>query len=119
MAPRLAAHLLGLCNVVAGALVACAPVILMPGLDGLGSAGTRLLGSSLGIVLAAVGIGAWLMPADARRIYLWIFGVAVKGVAAAVWGAAAMTTGVTMLAAGAALDLAVALVIASMLRSAR
>ena len=119
MAPRLAAHLLGLCNVVAGALVACAPGILMPGLDGLGSAGARLLGISLGVVLAAVGIGAWLMPADARRMYLWIFGVAVKIVAAAVWGATAMTTGVTVLAAGAAFDLAVALAIASMLRTAR
>src|SRR6188474_52079 len=105
MAPRLAAHLLGLCNVVAGALVACAPAILMPGLDGLGSAGTRLLGSSLGLVLAAVGIGAWLMPADARRSYLWIFGVAVKVVAAAVWGTTAISTGVTMLAVGAAFDL--------------
>ena len=79
MAPRLAAHLLGLCNVVAGALVACAPAILMPGLDGLGSPGARLLGVSLGVVLAAVGIGAWLMPADARRMYLWIFGVGRQG----------------------------------------
>ena len=119
MAPRLAAHLLGLCNVVAGALVAYAPVILIPGLEGLGSPGARLLGVSLGIVLAAVGIGAWLMPADARRMYLWIFGVAVKVVAAAVWGTTAISTGVTMLAVGAAFDLAVALVIASMLRSAR
>ncbi|AMY12203.1 hypothetical protein LuPra_05476 [Luteitalea pratensis] len=119
MAPRLATHLLGLCNVVAGALVACAPVILMPGLNGLDSPGARLLGVSLGVVLVSVGIGAWLIPADGRRVYLWIFGVAVKVVASAVWGAAALTTGVAMLAAGAALDLAVALAIAGMLSNTR
>ena len=84
----------------------CARASSCPGSEGLGSPGTRLLGVSLGIVLAAVGIGAWLMPPMARRVYLWIFGVAVKVVAAAVWGATAVTTGATMLAAGAALDLA-------------
>ena len=119
MAPRLAAHLLGLCNVVAGALVACAPMFLMPGLEGSTSPGSRLLGMSLGVVLAAVGVGAWLMPADARRVYLWIFGVAVKVVAAAIWGAAAMTTGVALLAVAAVLDLAVALAIAGMLTTTR
>ena len=119
MAPRLATHLLGLCNLVAGALVACAPVYLIPGLDGLDSPGARLLGVSLGVVLAAVGIGAWLMPGDGRRAYLWIFGVAVKVAGAAVWGTAAMMTGVTMLAAGAAFDLAVAVAIAGLLRATR
>ena len=119
MAPRLAAHLLGLCNLVAGALVAFGPVILMAGLDGLGSPGTRLLGMSLGVLLAAVGIGAWLMPADARRVYLWIFGVGVKTVGAAVWCVTAMTTGVAMLAAGAVLDLVVALAIAGLLKTTR
>lgn len=119
MAPRLATHLLGLCNLVAGALVACAPMLLMPGLQGLDSAGARLLGVSLGVVLAAVGIGAWLMPAEGRRVYLWIFGVAVKVVGAAVWGLAATMTGVASPATGAVFDLAVALVIVGALRSTR
>jgi hypothetical protein len=117
MAPRLAAHLLGLCNLVAGALVASAPVILMPGLDGLDLPGARLLGVSLGIMLSAVGIAAWLIPADARRTYLWIFGVAVKVAGAVVWATVAAQTGVTMLAAGAGFDLAVALAIAGSLRT--
>ena len=119
MAPRLAAHLLGLCNVVAGALVALAPVLLMPGLDGLGSPAARLLGASLGVVLAAVGIGAWLVHAEARRGYLWIFGVGVKVVAAIIWAGAAMTTGVLVLAAGAVFDLAIAIAIAGLLTTAR
>ena len=119
MAPRLAVHLLGLCNIVAGALVACAPVLLMPGLQGLTSPAARLLGMSLGIVLAAVGIGAWLMPATANRTYLWIFGVLVKVIAAGAWGATAMTTGATMLAAGALIDIAAAIAIAGLLRTAR
>jgi hypothetical protein len=119
MAPRLATHLLGLCNLVAGALVACTPALLMPGLQGLDSPGSRVLGVSLGVVLAAVGVGAWLMPSDGRRAYLWIFGVAVKVAGAAVWGLAAMTTGVTTLAMGAAFDLVVAAAIAVLLRTMR
>ena len=119
MAPRLAAHLLGLCNVVAGALVACAPELLMPGLDGLGSPAARLLGASLGVVLAAVGVGAWVVPAEARSSYLWIFGVGVKVVAAAVWAGAAMTTGVAMLGAGSVFDLAVAIAVAGLLTRVR
>ena len=119
MAPRLAAHLLGLCNVVAGALVACAPALLLRGLDGLDSPGARLFGVSLGVVLAAVGVGAWVMPADGRRTYLWIFGVAVKIAGAASWGIAAKLTGATTLAMGAVFDVAVATAIVVLLMTRR
>lgn len=115
MTPRHAVLLLGLCNLVAGALVAWAPGLLMPGADGLGSTGARVLGGSLGIVLAGSGIGAGLMPAPAIRPYLWVFGVGVKVVAAAVWGTIAAQSGIAMLWAGAALDLAVATAIAAIL----
>jgi hypothetical protein len=117
MAPRLASHLLGLCNLVAGALVASAPVLLMPGVQGIDSPGSRLLGASLGVLLVAAGVGAWLMPAEGRRAYLWLFGVAVKLVGAAVWGVAAIVTGAAMLAIGAVFDLAVASTIAVLLRT--
>jgi len=119
MAPRLATHLLGLCNLVAGALVACAPALLLRGLDGLDSPGSRLLAVSLGVVLAAVGIGAWLIPAEGRRTYLWIFGVAVKIAGAALWVIAAAMTGATALAMGAVFDVAVATAVAVLLRAAR
>ena len=119
MAPRLATHLLGLCNLVAGALVACAPALFLAGLDGLDRSGARLLGVSLGVVLAAVGLGAWLIPPDARRAYLWMFGVAVKIAGAAVWGTAAVLTGVPMLAMGAMFDLAIAIAVAGLLAKAR
>ena len=119
MSPRLAAHLLGLCNVVAGALVVWAPAMLMPGVGGLGSPAAGLLGASLGVLLTAVGIGAWIVPVEARRTYLWMFGVGVKVVAAIIWAAAAMTTGVMMLAAGAVVDLAIASAITGLLTTSR
>jgi len=118
MAPRPAVYLLGLCNLVAGALVAFAPGALMPGVEGLGSPSTRLLGVSLGILLVAVGAGAVIMPPVARRAYLWLFGVGVKVVAAAMWGAIAVTSGATTLAAAAAGDLLVAMAIVGLLRTA-
>jgi hypothetical protein len=112
MPPRWAIHTLGLCNVVAGALVALVPSVFMPGADGIDTISSRLLGASLGVVLVAVGAGAWLLPSTAVGVYLWLFGVGVKVVAAALWGWAARQSGVGMLWVGAALDLAVALAIA-------
>jgi hypothetical protein len=119
MAPQPAVFLLGLCNLVAGALFVFAPGVLMSSVDGRGSASTRLLGLSLGLLLVAVGGGAALMPPAARRTYLWLFGVAVKVMAAAVWGAIAIASGTTTLAAAAAGDLLVALTIACLLRASR
>jgi hypothetical protein len=119
MAPQPAVYLLGLCNLVAGALVVFAPGALMPGVDGLGSPSTRLFGLSLGILLLAVGGGAAVMPPVARRAYLWLFGVGVKVMAAAVWGAMAIASGALTLAAAAAGDLVIAVAIAAMLRSRR
>lgn len=117
MRPRHAVHVLGLCNLVAGALVAGAPHLVMPGADGLGSLGARLLGTSLGVTLAAIAAGAWLMPPTAVSRYLWLFGVWVKVAGALLWGAAAVSAGSTLLASGAAADLVVAGLIAIGLRS--
>ena len=100
MTPRHAVLLLGLCNLVAGALVAWVPALLMPGADGLGSTSARVLGSSLGIVLAGSGIGAGLMPEPAVRSYLWVFGVVVKVAGAAAWGTIAAQSGIAMLWGG-------------------
>lgn len=113
MPPRWAVHTLGLCNVIAGALVVLAPSLLMPGLDGNDTTTARLLSASLGMLVAAVGAGAWLMPAAAVRAYLWLFGVGVKLLTSVLWGCFASHSGVGMLWAGAMSDLAVALVIAS------
>jgi hypothetical protein len=112
MSPERALSFLGLCNVVAGALVALAPALLMPGADGLGSTAARLLGGSLGIVLAGSGIGAFRMPGPAVRPYLWVFGIGVKLAAAAAWSAMAGHSGILMLWGGAALDLGIAVVCA-------
>ena len=68
---------------------------------------------------AAVGLGAWLIPEGGLRAYLWIFGVAVKVAGAVVWGTAAVLTGVTMLAAGAVVDLTIAIAIAGLLQTTR
>jgi hypothetical protein len=115
MSPRFAVHILGLCNLVAGALVAWAPSALMPGLGGLDTSGARLLGASLGVMLAGAGAGAWVMPPAAVPPYLWLFGVGVKLVGAVLWGWKAQQSGVAMLWAGAALDVFVALVISGIL----
>jgi hypothetical protein len=115
MTPRHAVLLLGLCNLVAGALVAWAPALLMPGADGLGSTATRLCAGSLGIMLAGAGIGGLLMPDPAVRTYLWVFGVSVKVAATLAWATIAVQSGIAMLWAGAALDLAVAMAIAATL----
>ncbi|BCS35207.1 hypothetical protein TBR22_A44340 [Luteitalea sp. TBR-22] len=117
MPPRLLVHVLGLCNVVAGALVAFGPGLLMPGADGLGTTAARVFGGSLGAFLAGSAVGAWLMPSGARRPYLWVFGVGVKVVAAALWGTLAVSSGITQLWSGAVVDLAVAaLVTTSLMR---
>jgi hypothetical protein len=115
MTPRHAVLLLGLCNLVAGALVAWAPALLMPGADGLGSTAARVFAGSLGIMLAGAGIGGFLMPDPAVRAYLWVFGVCVKVAATLAWATVAMQSGIAMLWAGAALDRAVALLIAAIL----
>jgi hypothetical protein len=112
MSQRWLVHLLGLCSVAAGALLASVPALVLP-LDGLHSPAGLLLTRSLAVVVAAVGIGAWSMPPEAVRAYLWVFGVGVKGVGGLLWGATAMSTGLAMLAVGAVLDLVVALAIAS------
>ena len=118
MSPRTIAHLLGLCNLVAGALLVFGRQLVMPGLTGAATPAAQLLAASLGVVLAAIAIGAWLLPATALRPYLWVFGVAVKGVAALLWGMAALTTGAGSLWTGACFDAALALVIALALRRA-
>ena len=115
MTPRHAVLVLGLCNLVAGALVAWAPALLMPGADGLGSTAARVFAGSLGIMLVGTGIGGFLMPEAAVRSYLWLFGVSVKVAATLAWGTIASQSGITMLWAGAALDLAVAMLIAAIL----
>ncbi len=119
MSPRLALYVLGLGNLVAGALVALAPAVVLSAADGRHSTSARLLGGSLAVMLVAVGSAGWLLPPEARRAYLWIFGVAVKAAAALLWGATALATGLIMLAAGAVADLAVALAIAGILRASR
>ena len=115
MAPRPLVHVLGLCNVVAGALLVVAPGAIAP-LDGASSPAARLLGLSAAVLLWAVAVGGWQLPRTASRPYLWIFGVVVKAIAAAMWGAAAVLAGVPMLWLGAVADLAVAAVIISGLR---
>lgn len=118
MAPRTAVHLLGLCNLVAGALLLVAPALVLP-LDGVGSPAGIILTRGLGIVLVAVGVTGWVIPNDAVRPFLWIFGVGVKGLGGALWGATAWMTGVGAIGAGAAVDAALAAVIAWSLRSGR
>lgn len=88
----------------------------MPGAAGLGSTSANLLGASLGVMLGAIGLGAWLVDDASVRGYLWLFGVGVKVTAAALWGLAALRSGSNMLWSGAALDLAVASLIAASLR---
>lgn len=120
MTPRLVASILGLCNVVAGALVTFALPQLMPGADGLGSTAARVLGGSLAAFLVGSGLGAWLMPAEGRRPYLWVFGVAIKIAAGVLWGSSAVSSGIPQLWIGAAVDLAVAAVVfVGLVRSAR
>ena len=110
MAPRPLVHLLGLCNEVAGALLAFGPALVVP-VDGVRTPAGRLLGASGGVLLTAIAVAAWRMPQDAVREYLWIFGVGVKLVAATVWGAAAVATGTPLLWLGALVDVTVAAVI--------
>jgi hypothetical protein len=113
MRPRVLAHLLGLCNLVAGALLSWRPELLLAGVDGVHTAAARLLGASAAVFLVGVAAGAWWLPAAARRPYLWIFGVTVKAVAALVWATAAIATGASSAWTGAAFDGALALVIAA------
>lgn len=112
MAPRSLARFLGLCNVVAGALLLSAPTVVLGDLDGARTSSARLLGASVGVLLVAIGAGALRTPPESLRTYLWTFGVAVKIVAALIWSLTALQTGVAGLWAGAAADAAIALVIA-------
>ena len=113
MAPRPLVHLVGLCNVVAGALLMSAPSLLLGTLDGSQTSSARLLGGGAGVLLTAIGVGALRMPAEALRSYLWIFGVAVKLMAALLWSLTALQTGAGGLWLGATTDAALALIIAS------
>jgi hypothetical protein len=112
MAPRSLALGLGLCNVVAGALLVSAPSLLLGTLEGSQTSSARLLGGCAGVLLTAIGVGALRMPTEALRSYLWIFGVGVKGVAALLWAVTALQTGAAGLWFGAAADGALALAIA-------
>ena len=111
MAPRPLVHVLGLCNVVAGALLAFGPSLVAP-LDGVHAPAARLFAASGGLLLVTIAIGAWRMPPAGLRSYLWLFGVGVKVAAALVWGAAASLAAVPTLWSGALLDLGVAAIIA-------
>ena len=115
MAPRFLVHLLGLCNVVAGALLFFSPARLVP-LPGANTDAATLLARSQGVVLAAIGVGAWLTPRAATRGYLWIFGVAVKALGAALWTWAAIASAAPGLWTGASLDALVAMVVTIGLR---
>ena len=119
MPPHAALHLLGLSNLVAGALVALAPPLVLASADGVHSTSARLFGGSLAIMLVAAGSAGWFVPPAARRPHLWIFGVAVKLAAALLWGWTAVATGLSTLAAGAAADLVDAVTIAGILRASR
>ena len=112
MAPRSLALVLGLCNVVAGALLVSAPSLVLGTLEGSHTPSARLLGGCIGVLLAAIGVGALGTPPEAIRSYLWIFGVAVKVVAALLWSLTALQTGAGGLLFGAAADGALALAIA-------
>ena len=116
MRPRQAVHLLGLCNLVAGALLALAPSLLLP-IEGVHSAAASILARALAVVLAAVGLAGWVLPESALRAYLWVFGVGVKGLGAVLWGLTAWTSGVTAIGGGAAFDAALAMLIAWSLMS--
>lgn len=119
MAPRMLVHVLGLCNVVAGALLAFAPALIAP-VEGVHSPAATLALRSAASLLLAVAVGAWAMPPNAARRYLWIFGVVIKSVAALVWAATAFETGVPGTWVAPALDLPIAAVIAvGLITSAR
>lgn len=111
MRPQRLLTFLGLCNVVAGALLVAAPERLVP-LDGIELAAGRLLTLTLALFLVASGLAAWLVPAPARRVYLWIFGVGLKGCAALLWGGAALVTDGSALWIGGGADIVVAAVCA-------
>lgn len=111
MSPRLLVRILGLCNIVAGALLVFAPTHIAP-VEGMYSAAATLTARSAAVLLIAVAVGATCMPSNAVRPYLWIFGVGVKLVGAILWAAAAAQTGTGPLWVGAAIDAALAAVIA-------
>ena len=111
-------HLVGLCNLVAGALLACRPTLVLP-LDGVQSPAGVVLTRGLAVVLVAIAVAGWSIPDNALRAFLWIFGVGVKGLGAALWGVTAATTGAGVIGAGASMDAAVAVLIAWTLTSGR
>lgn len=111
MSPTALVNLLGLCNIVAGALLALAPALVAP-VDGVHSPAATLAARSAATLLLAVAVGAWAMPPDAVRTFLWIFGVGVKGAAALIWAATALDAGEPRVWVGAAVDGSVAAIIA-------
>jgi len=111
MSPGRLLNFLGLCNLVAGALFVLAPDRLLP-IDGIDTPAGRLLGRALALFLVGSAAGGWLMPDAARVRYLWLFGVGVKVAAGALWLIVAGRTGQSVLWAGAAADLLVAVVVA-------
>lgn len=111
MSPRFLLRILGLCNVVAGALLVFAPALVGP-VAGVDSPAATLARRSAAALLIAVAVGAWSMPAGAATRYLWIFGVGVKLAAAVIWATAAVASGPQVwMSAG--VDLALAVLIAS------
>ena len=112
MALRSLVRILGLCNAVAGALLLFAPTLVAP-IDGIASPAAVLATRSAAVLLLAVAAAALLMPVAAAPPYLWVFGVAVKLIGAAVWAATAAETEVRQLWVGALVDAAVAAVIAT------
>jgi len=112
MSPTVLVRILGLCNLVAGALLVWAPTLVAP-LEGAGSPAAVLAFRSAAVLLVAVAAGAWVLPAGALRPFLWLFGVSVKLAAAAIWAAAAMSAGTPQLWLGAGVDASVAAVIAT------
>lgn len=111
MTPGRLVTVLGLCNVVAGALLVGAPTLVAP-IEGVHSPAATLAARSAAALLVAIAIGAWRMPAEARAPYLWIFGVGVKLAAGVIWAGMAISTGVRQVWLGAGLDVGVAALIA-------
>lgn len=114
MAPARLLSILGLCNLVAGALLVFAPAAVAP-LAGVDAPAAQLARHSTAALLVAIAIGAWRMPAEAAVPYLWVFGVFVKIVAVGIWAAAALSTGVATLWVGVGVDALIAAVVSAAL----
>ncbi len=110
MPPRLLAHILGLCNLGAGALLVSDPHLVVP-LDGVHSPAASLLGRAAGTLLVAIAAGAWWLPRTAMSAYLWLFGVGAKIAGVVLWASAALSFGSPALWLGAGVDLIVAVIV--------